>query len=158
MVPLSVLLLDIDHFKRINDTFGHQAGDAVLRAVGKTLGGTARRSDICARWGGEEFIIVLAQTELSSAVLVAERVRKLLEGLDVQTEKGERVPVTASVGVASLYMSDTLESFLDRADKAMYLAKSTGRNRICTAEVPDVDPIPMSQDGVMNENEVCDVA
>lgn len=155
-IPLSVMLLDIDHFKRINDTYGHQAGDAVLRVVGKTLGATARRSDICARWGGEEFIIVLSQTDHASALLAADRVRRLLEGLSMESEKGEPIPVTASIGVTSLYMSDTLESFLDRADKAMYLAKSTGRNRICTAEVPEVEPIPMSQDGPMDE--VSDVA
>jgi diguanylate cyclase (GGDEF)-like protein len=149
-VPLSAMLLDIDHFKRINDTHGHQAGDTVLRVVGKTLGATARRSDICARWGGEEFIIVLAQTDSQSALQAAERVRQLLEGLHIENDAGIHIPVTASIGVTSLYMTDTLETFLDRADKAMYLAKSTGRNRVCTADVPEIEPIPMSLE-VLND-------
>lgn len=146
-LPLSVMLLDIDHFKVINDTHGHQAGDMVLRAVGKTLAATARRSDICARWGGEEFIIVLAQTDFASGLVAAERIRKLIEGLDVVSDKGHAIAVTASIGVTSLYASDTLESFLERADRAMYVAKSTGRNRVCTVDIPDIEPIPMSQEG-----------
>lgn len=150
-VPLSALLLDIDHFKRINDTHGHQAGDAVLRMVGKTLGATARRSDICARWGGEEFIIVLAQTDIASAMLAAERVRRILSELHIESDQGTHIPVTASIGVTSLYMTDTLETFMDRADKAMYLAKSTGRNRVCSAEVAEIEPIPMSLNGPISE-------
>lgn len=146
-LPLSVMLLDIDHFKVINDTHGHQAGDMVLRAVGKTLAATARRSDICARWGGEEFIIVLAQTDFASGLVAAERIRKLIEGLDVVSDKGHAIAVTASIGVTSLYASDTLESFLERADRAMYVAKSTGRNRVCSVDIPDIEPIPMSQEG-----------
>jgi diguanylate cyclase (GGDEF)-like protein len=119
----------------------------VLRAVGKTLAATARRSDICARWGGEEFIIVLAQTDFASGLVAAERIRKLIEGLDVVSDKGHAIAVTASIGVTSLYASDTLESFLERADRAMYVAKSTGRNRVCTVDIPDIEPIPMSQEG-----------
>lgn len=140
-VPLSALLLDIDHFKRINDTHGHHAGDNVLHEVGRALAVIARRCDICARWGGEEFIIVLGQTDASSALAVGERVRKEIEQLDIKTGSGMGIPVTASVGVTSLYLSDTIDSFLDRVDKAMYLAKSTGRNRVCASEEANAEPI-----------------
>lgn len=142
--PLSVLLLDIDHFKKINDGHGHQSGDAVLRAVGKALAQTARRSDVCARWGGEEFVVVLTQTDPEAAMLAAERVRHVIEQVIVTNEKGDRIPVTASVGVTSLYMTDTVETFLDRADKAMYLAKSSGRNQVRSAGVAEIEPIPLS--------------
>lgn len=143
-VPLSVLLLDIDHFKRINDTHGHQAGDAVLHEVGRAIAAAARRCDICARWGGEEFIIVLGQTEPAAALIAGERVRKEIEQLDVKTASGTAIPVTASVGVTSLYLADSIESFLDRADKAMYIAKTSGRNRVCTSEETEGEPISIN--------------
>lgn len=128
--PLSIVMLDIDHFKRVNDTFGHAAGDLVLAAVGHGVATTARGTDLCARWGGEEFVIALTKTGLEPACLAAERLRAVIERLVVPTPEGVTVPATASLGVATYTNGDTLESLIDRADRAMYAAKSAGRNRV----------------------------
>ena len=127
---LSVILLDVDHFKHINDRRGHAAGDMVLSAVGKLLNNAVRNCDIVARWGGEEFVLVLPATPLGGAEEVAERVRALLEHAEIKDGNGDAVPVTASFGVASYAVGETLEQLVDRADRAMYLAKSGGRNRV----------------------------
>lgn len=135
---LSVVLLDVDHFKQINDKRGHAAGDLVLSAVGKLLNGALRTCDIVARWGGEEFVLVLPSTPLDGAEQVAERVREMLEQAEILDNNGDRVPVTASFGVATYASSENLEQVIDRADRAMYLAKSGGRNRV----VCDSPPLP----------------
>jgi two-component system, cell cycle response regulator len=127
---LSVILLDVDHFKHINDKRGHAAGDMVLAAVGKLLIAALRTCDIVARWGGEEFVLVLPSTSLSGAELVAERVRELMENAEIKDGNGDAIPVTASFGVAGYALGETLEQVIDRADRAMYLAKSGGRNRV----------------------------
>lgn len=127
---LSVILLDVDHFKHINDRRGHAAGDMVLAAVGKLLNQALRTCDIVARWGGEEFVLVLPSTNLEGAEQVAERVRTLLEGAEIKDGNGDLIPVTASFGVAAYASGETLEQVVDRADRAMYLAKSGGRNRV----------------------------
>ncbi len=127
---LSVILLDVDHFKQINDRRGHAAGDTVLAAVGKLLNQALRTCDIVARWGGEEFVLVLPSTSLEGAEQVAERVRALLEAASIKDGNGDAVPVTASFGVAQYMSGETLEQVVDRADRAMYLAKSSGRNRV----------------------------
>ena len=127
---LSVILLDVDHFKHINDRRGHAAGDMVLAAVGKLLNQALRTCDIVARWGGEEFVLVLPSTSLEGAEQVAERVRALLEGAEIKDGNGDLIPVTASFGVAAYVGGETLEQVVDRADRAMYLAKSGGRNRV----------------------------
>jgi two-component system, cell cycle response regulator len=134
---LSVVLLDVDHFKHINDKRGHAAGDAVLTAVGKLLNGALRTCDLVARWGGEEFVLVLPSTPLEGAEQTAERVREMLEHADIKDGNGDRIPVTASFGVACYAGGENLEQVVDRADRAMYLAKSGGRNRV----VCD-DPMP----------------
>ena len=131
---LSVILLDVDHFKHINDKRGHAAGDLVLSAVGKLLNNALRTCDIVARWGGEEFVLVLPSTSQEGAELTAERVRELLENADIKDQNGDRVPVTASFGVATHVGSENLEQVVDRADRAMYLAKSGGRNRVVCDE------------------------
>ncbi len=124
--PLSLLLLDVDHFKQYNDTFGHPAGDVVLRSVAQALGSTARDTDVAARYGGEEFVLILPQTEEAGALVIAERIRTVIaEG------EWELRPVTVSVGVATLSLdTPTPDSLTACADKALYYSKEAGRNRV----------------------------
>jgi diguanylate cyclase (GGDEF)-like protein len=132
--PLSLVLLDLDHFKRVNDTFGHVAGDAVLKAVGLHLLSGLRDHDLAARYGGEEMVLLLPHTRLQDAILVAERYRKNLRELNLKF-KGVQVPVSASFGVASNHNKDsTLQMILEEADRALYTAKEHGRDRVCGAE------------------------
>jgi diguanylate cyclase (GGDEF)-like protein len=142
---LSVVLLDVDHFKHINDRRGHAAGDVVLGAVGKLLGGTVRTCDIVARWGGEEFVIVLPSTPLDGAEQVAERIREQLENAKIHDGSGELIPVTASFGVAAYTGTETLEQVIDRADRAMYLAKSGGRNRVVADTMTSPQPVSAAE-------------
>lgn len=138
-LPLSVILIDIDHFKRFNDTYGHVAGDECLKQVGKTLAGAVHRpADLVARYGGEEFCVVLPETDPDGAMQIAERLRAAIAGLMFQTSLGQ-TRVTGSIGVAceipSLGVAS--ESLLTRADAALYRAKEGGRNRVCRAlEMP----------------------
>jgi diguanylate cyclase (GGDEF)-like protein len=125
-----VLLIDVDHFKLINDRYGHAAGDQVLSAVGKMLGETLRNTDFAARWGGEEFVIALTCTDLEGGRVVAERTRAAIEALSIDDGSGTRIPVTASVGLASLMPDENVEQLMDRSDRAMYAAKYGGRNRV----------------------------
>ena len=132
--PMSLLMLDIDHFKRINDTWGHPAGDEVLRSVGKLLRESCRIYDVPGRYGGEEFCIVLPETKPGNTTVVAERIRKRLESTALPCGDGS-VAVTASIGIAG--MDDGADGevlspagLIDRADRALYSAKSRGRNRI----------------------------
>jgi two-component system cell cycle response regulator len=134
--PLSAILLDVDHFKQINDKRGHATGDVVLAEVAKLLVSALRSCDVVARWGGEEFVVALPSTPVAGAVQVAERVRKQLEEADIRDGNGDRVPVTASFGVAQFTAGKSLEHLIDGADRAMYRAKSGGRNRVCSAEPP----------------------
>ncbi len=124
--PLSLLLLDIDHFKRVNDSAGHAAGDVVLRTVGGLLLASLRQTDIATRMGGEEFAILLVATDLPEAIAVAERLRQAISVRDV----GLAAPVTASFGVALLQLGEAGASLLERADRALYAAKAGGRNRV----------------------------
>jgi diguanylate cyclase (GGDEF)-like protein/hemerythrin-like metal-binding protein/PAS domain S-box-containing protein len=124
--PLSLVLLDIDHFKRINDTFGHPAGDRVLRELADRVRVAIRLSDSLTRWGGEEFIVLMPNTGLSSAAVLAERIR---EGIASQDFEGVG-PVTASFGLAEYLPASSLEVWLERVDRAMYRAKSEGRNQV----------------------------
>lgn len=129
--PLSVILVDVDHFKRINDLFGHQQGDQVLQKVAECLKQTTRGSDIVFRYGGEEFVILLSNTPEEGAFQLAERVRHAVEHLQLSDDRAQRV--TASFGVATLDMSESKESLLHRADLAMYNAKQQGRNQVSVA-------------------------
>lgn len=127
--PLSLIMFDLDHFKRVNDTYGHQAGDLVIRSVAKKVGETIRKEDIFARYGGEEFAVLLRNTEIEGAFIMAERVRRAVEDLEV-THNGRRIPCTVSIGVAKLDGSTTRPSeLIEAADERLYQAKRKGRNR-----------------------------
>ena len=129
--PLSLVLVDADHFKRINDTHGHPAGDAVLRHIARLMGATFRQVDVVARIGGEEFAVLLPSADLASAQRVAERLRAALEAQPAPTDAG-LVGCTVSIGIAT--MDDgtaSVEALLKRADEALYAAKHSGRNRVC---------------------------
>lgn len=126
-LPVSTLILDIDHFKRINDSHGHSVGDQVLREVAQVLAGAIRRSDICARTGGEEFAVLLPDTPLAEAAKVAEKVRLAIAAHVTHSQGGE-IRVTASCGVAS--GNESLDALLQQADAAMYQAKEAGRDRV----------------------------
>jgi diguanylate cyclase (GGDEF)-like protein len=126
---LAVVLLDLDHFKDINDNFGHAAGDVMLRAVSRLLTSLARQGDTVARWGGEEFVVVLPETDLPGARRFAERLRRTIEAHAV----GD-MHTSASCGVATMLPEDTVEELLSAADRALYQAKSNGRNRTETAD------------------------
>jgi len=129
---LSVLLLDIDHFKRVNDRHGHQAGDEVLVRIAALLSVVVRDGDVVARVGGEEFAVLLPETNRLGAAVLAERIRAQIAKEEIHTG-GARIPVTTSVGVATFGTdhADTFDEFLAVADKRLYLAKNAGRNRIC---------------------------
>lgn len=129
--PLSLLVADIDHFKRLNDGFGHQAGDRVLRAVAQQLAGHLRESDVAARYGGEEFAILLPNTDRDAALGVAEKLRSTIEACAFHY-RDTPVKVTISVGLTEFNGDDTPASAFERADQALYQAKRAGRNR-CVA-------------------------
>jgi diguanylate cyclase (GGDEF)-like protein len=117
---------------------GHAAGDCVLRAIGRLLIEKMRTADFCARWGGEEFVVSMPQTSASQAKIAAERLREAIAAATILDDAGAPIPVTASLGVATLRAGETLDAFVDRADRAMYTAKSGGRNRVGVAEAETV--------------------
>lgn len=127
-----MVMMDIDHFKVFNDTYGHQVGDDVLRVVGRTLGQCVRSGDMAARYGGEEFAILLPQTTLPDALKLANALRTTIEGMSLTRRKsGDKLSrVTLSGGVAEMSVGESSDSLVARADAALYLAKSRGRNRI----------------------------
>lgn len=127
--PLAIALVDVDRFKSINDQLGHGAGDAVLRQLATTMQRSVRRSDLAARWGGEEFLLAMPFTKLDSARLVSERLRILVERTSVPLPSGEYVEACVSIGVAQLG-AESLDALLRRADEALYKAKTSGRNRV----------------------------
>lgn len=127
----AILLADIDHFKSINDTYGHDGGDAVLIGFAERLRGVMRKDDIVARWGGEEFLIVLDQADSAAAAAVAERLRRTAAAQPF-TVNGGALTVTASIGVSILAAGEErIDAALSRADAALYAAKRDGRNRVC---------------------------
>lgn len=130
----SCMVLDLDHFKRVNDTFGHQAGDAALQSVSKIIKRNTRAADICARFGGEEFTILATSTPIDNAAILAERIRAEIENTKI-TYNDLSFSVTASIGIAQLDMSNDessniLENGIKKADEALYKAKTNGRNRV----------------------------
>lgn len=129
--PLSVVMFDIDHFKRVNDRHGHDMGDTVLMVMARTLSSHVRASDLPARFGGEEFVLVLPETALAEGIAVAEKIRVAVERLSIPLEDGsqENLRISVSAGVTVLDPSDDLQELLSRADQALYRAKETGRNR-----------------------------
>lgn len=135
--PLSLLLFDIDHFKQVNDTHGHPAGDQVLREVARRCQILVRASDLIGRWGGEEFLVMTPETALDGGSTLGERLRRAVADTPVILDTGERVQVTISVGIAEYTASDAdLASLLRRADMALYRAKASGRNRVELAASP----------------------
>lgn len=130
--PLSLLMLDIDHFKHINDTYGHAAGDDVLREVAAVIKAQLRNVDMVFRFGGEEFLILLSNTSREAAAVVGERLRKATLAQDYWAD-GKRIELTVSLGCSTLLAAESAESLLRRADNALYVAKREGRNRLAMA-------------------------
>ena len=135
--PLSAIMLDIDHFKRVNDEFGHAAGDKVLVRFGGLLRAQTRPTDIVARFGGEEFVVLMPHTLLASAAAKAEQIRRAIAAEPIAPLPN---PVTSSFGVAELAPGERAESFLGRFDAALYRAKEGGRNRVVADGSPSVAP------------------
>jgi diguanylate cyclase (GGDEF)-like protein len=134
--PLSLLLLDVDYFKSINDKRGHASGDKVLSALARLLQAHARKVDIVARWGGEEFVVVLSGADEAGAEVAAERIRAAVQAMVIQDEDGQEVRVTISIGACRMITEEPAEQLIDRADQAMYQAKATGRNRVVVGARP----------------------
>lgn len=129
--PLSVMMLDIDHFKRVNDGHGHRVGDAVLQVLADTLRSTLRATDLAGRYGGEEFLVVLPQTDLAGAGALAERVREAIEATEIEVGGDGALSVTVSVGIAEFGAGgEGVDALVERADAALYAAKDAGRNRV----------------------------
>jgi diguanylate cyclase (GGDEF)-like protein len=126
---LSLIMLDIDKFKAVNDTYGHLAGDALLKGLAQCLQECIRGTDLVFRYGGEEFAIVLSSTDLPGAQLLAERIRRAVEQREFPLDK-RAIKITVSVGVACLSPSDDMPILIGRADRALYQAKAEGRNRV----------------------------
>ena len=141
---LAVVMVDLDHFKSINDTYGHAAGDTVLRVAGQRMAESARGYDVVGRYGGEEFLIILPNCSLEDAAVQAERLRQLIGGEPIDFEDG-RLRVTASLGVAASDIScvGNPDELIKRADQALYMAKKNGRNRVEVADyfIPDGAPV-----------------
>ncbi|MDB4476190.1 diguanylate cyclase [bacterium] len=129
--PLSILLMDIDLFKQVNDEYGHLTGDKVLVTLSQTIKENLRASDILGRWGGEEFLVICPETDRQQARNVAEKVRQAIEGTDFELGK----TITISIGLSVLIEGTSAESLVADADKALYQAKSQGRNRVCTTPI-----------------------
>jgi diguanylate cyclase (GGDEF)-like protein len=130
---VTIMLIDIDHFKQVNDTYGHTAGDRVLTAVAACISNSLRETEIIARYGGEEFIVILPHTRLPESWIAAERVRKAVENHQTPFQSEGAIRVTVSIGMAQITAEDeNKEAFTRRADGALYRAKQTGRNRVCS--------------------------
>jgi len=143
--PLSILLLDIDKFKSVNDKHGHDIGDRVIVEIANILRYMAREADITARIGGEEFVVLLPETSVPEAAVLAERLRAAIAATPIHTGGGE-LQITASIGVAGGLGNRSLGEMLKQADLALYEAKHSGRNRVRLAGGPD-EPLPMLQAG-----------
>lgn len=132
----TVLMADIDEFKNINDSYGHKAGDQVIIQFSKILQQDRRKSDITCRFGGEEFAVLLPETDIGSALLVAENMRKKASQAEIKLADGKKISFTVSIGISVVMLDadNTVEAALHRADLALYQAKSDGRNKTCIAE------------------------
>ena len=136
---LSILMLDLDHFKRVNDEFGHGMGDRVLKEAVLSMTDCIRQTDMCFRYGGEEFLIMLSSAEEAGALRIAERIRMSINELRFTGDKGT-LQVSASIGCSSLKGDDSMESLITRADEALYVAKKHGRNCVisdCDMAIPE---------------------
>lgn len=126
--PFTIAIADIDHFKEVNDTYGHEGGDKVLTEIAQILKIGMREYDSCGRWGGEEFLIVLPEAGANASTLIIERLRCAIENSGIEFE-GKRVPLSASFGIAEYSPGETISDMINRADAALYAAKRAGRNR-----------------------------
>lgn len=138
---LACLMLDVDHFKRVNDSWGHAAGDTVLQELANRIDAQVRASDVAARYGGEEFVVLLPDTDNASAILLAERIREAVSEMPYELPNGDSVQITASIGIAGVRPDPKAEdlktigdSLIARADVALYRAKSAGRNQVAVDE------------------------
>lgn len=127
--PFSILMFDIDFFKKVNDTYGHLAGDFILKELAKIIQDIIRESDICGRFGGEEFLVLLPNTKMSGALKLAKRMRKSIEDYKFKFEN-QIISITMSIGITSASKNDSVFSLIERVDDALYKAKHNGRNRI----------------------------
>ena len=133
--PVCIMMFDVDHFKQVNDTYGHLAGDAVLKTLASVLKSSFRVTDLIARYGGEEFIVLLNNIDLQNSLQVAEKTRSLIETTEfaIPAQVGS-IHKTISIGVAEYHQGDTVEEFISKADKALYEAKETGRNKVVASK------------------------
>jgi diguanylate cyclase (GGDEF)-like protein/PAS domain S-box-containing protein len=131
-IPFGLLFLDIDYFKAVNDTYGHQEGDRVLQSTARNMTEHLRSTDICGRWGGEEFIAVLYNVDQKSLSRIAEKLRAMIAN-SIITIDGKQISVTVSIGATLVRETDTMDSIIQRADQLMYQSKQGGRNRVTTA-------------------------
>jgi diguanylate cyclase (GGDEF)-like protein len=158
--PLAILMLDLDHFKLLNDTHGHHAGDLALSAFARTLVNNVRRADLAARYGGEEFVVVMPDTSADEAFVVAEKIRLAVEETDVRLPGAQTVRLSVSIGVAAYpEHTQTAAELFSLADSALYRAKRTGRRRTCLAGTtlhgtPPHETPPMVQDAQVIQGEV----
>jgi len=129
---LTLLMIDIDFFKRVNDTFGHQSGDRALRGLADCIRGRLRAQDMAGRWGGEEFLVVLPDTDVQGGLMLAEQLRRTVEQARFEATDGRTMQFTISIGLHTLQAAaaESIDDMVAAADKAMYLAKQNGRNRV----------------------------
>jgi diguanylate cyclase (GGDEF)-like protein len=131
--PISLILVDIDHFKKFNDKYGHRSGDRILHSVATSIQEPIRSSDLVFRYGGEEFVVLLNRASLSRTQKISEKIRQHVEK-EYYIDKDKKLQVTISLGVTSIKEEDTEETLFKRADQALYAAKSKGRNRVEVVE------------------------
>ena len=127
--PFSLLMLDIDHFKKINDTYGHLAGDMALKEMANIIRNLIRKSDLCGRFGGEEFLVILPNTKIAGALKLANRIKDAIENHSFKF-KNREIKFTISIGITAVGINDDYNSLMSRVDEALYEAKNKGRNRI----------------------------
>lgn len=136
---LSVAMLDLDDFKQVNDTFGHRVGDRALADIANLLRRSVRQTDFCGRYGGDEFLMILPQTDVAGAAIMAERMRAAIDGSPMHAPQANAFKVTASLGAAEYCDGDDEDLLVGRADAALYKAKDNGRNRVEIAPCPPPD-------------------
>ena len=135
-LPLSIIMIDADHFKQINDSFGHKAGDGVLQAITKSIQSCLRSGDILARYGGEEFVLLMPYTDHKGALEVGERIRHAIASKPVLCDGGVSIPVTVSMGISAMSRDIvSVEELLKRSDLALYRAKDNGRNQVQSVQL-----------------------
>ena len=152
--PLTVILLDVDNFKNFNDKYGHLAGDKVLKVLGKLMKECIRKTDSAHRYGGEEFALILPETSGSNALTVAERVRKQFEAHNFSTKPGDTVTCSVSIGLGQYEPMEEMKVFLERVDKAMYVAKNQGKNRVSISKPVDRSQTVSSDAEIRDSNPI----